>query len=116
MSTNPEESKKPQQMTGEVPTGYRQAIVSAITVLLGFSLLFLRFFNFEMPGDWSFSSRVAAMFLGLSIIVQCGTLARALRPEDDELSEYRKTLRWFIRGLALLMLSLFCAVFSSNDF
>jgi hypothetical protein len=26
-----------------LPAGYRQAIVTAITVLLGFSLLFLRF-------------------------------------------------------------------------
>ena len=36
-----------------LPNGYRQGIITAITVLLGFSLLFLRFWSFEAPGRWA---------------------------------------------------------------
>jgi hypothetical protein len=39
-----------------VPTGYRQGIITAITVLLGFSLAFWRFWGFESPGNWTLRS------------------------------------------------------------
>ena len=34
-----------------LPVGYRQGVISAITVVLGFSLLFLRFWGFELEGE-----------------------------------------------------------------
>ena len=34
-----------------VPSGYRQGVVTAITVFLGFSLAFLRFWGIENPGS-----------------------------------------------------------------
>ena len=33
-----------------VPAGYREGIVGAITVVLGFSLLFMRYWSLEAPG------------------------------------------------------------------
>ena len=33
-----------------LPVGYRQGVITAITVMLGFSLYFLRFWNFEATG------------------------------------------------------------------
>ena len=35
------------------PPGYRQGLITAITVLLGFSLAFLRFWGLEAAGQWT---------------------------------------------------------------
>ena len=79
---------------GPLPVGYRQGVIMAITVLLGFSLVFLRFWNFELPGDWNVSSALAAILLAVSILGQLMTLWRSLQLEDDDPPVYRKTLRW----------------------
>ena len=42
-----------------VPDGYRQGLITAITVLLGFSLSFLRFWGFEAPGEWTLRSVIS---------------------------------------------------------
>jgi uncharacterized membrane protein YidH (DUF202 family) len=92
-----------------LPPGYRQGIINAITVLLGFSLLFLRFWSFEAPGKWTLSSGVAAVLLGVSLVLQFVSLWRALQVSDDDEREYRKTLRWFLFSVVLLVVSLVLA-------
>jgi hypothetical protein len=98
-----------------LPAGYRQAIVSAITVLLGFSLLFLRYWNFELPGAWGISSILAAVLLGLAIALEFVALWRSLQVKDDDELEYGKTLRWFLLAIILLMLSLLIAALAYSD-
>ena len=97
-----------------VPGGYRQGVISAITVVLGFSLVFLRFWGFELPGAWTASSVASAVVIAISILGQLVTLWRSLQLEDDQPAEYRKTLRWFlcstialIVGIALSSLAFF---------
>jgi uncharacterized membrane protein YidH (DUF202 family) len=92
-----------------LPPGYRQGIINAITVLLGFSLLFLRFWSFEAPGNWTLSSGVAAVLLGVSLISQFVALWRAVQVADDDEREYSKTLRWFLFSVILLVASLVLA-------
>ena len=104
----------PERPRVPLPAGYRQAIVSAITVLPGFSLLFLRFFNFELSGPWSFMSDCAALLLALAIVLQIVALWRSLRVEDDDEAEYGKTLRWFLASAVLLLLSLMGAFAAYN--
>lgn len=89
-----------------LPSGYRPGIITAITVVLGFSLLFLRFWSFEAPGRWSVAAVLAALLLGVSIILQFVALWRALQIEDDEEAEYRKTLRWFLSAVIVLFISI----------
>ena len=99
-------------MTNErrpLPNGYRPGIITAITVLLGFSLLFLRFWGFEAPGQWTFAGVLAAVLLGLAIVLQFVALWRALQIADDEEAEYRKTLRWFLVSAIVLFVSLVLA-------
>ena len=79
-----------------LPTGYRQGVISAITVVLGFSLVFLRFWGFELEGNWDATSVASAVVIGISILGQLVTLWRSLQLEDDVPVEYRKTLRWFL--------------------
>ncbi|HTX75992.1 MAG TPA: hypothetical protein VMD29_07295 [Terracidiphilus sp.] len=89
-----------------LPLGYRQGIITAITVLLGFSLVFLRYWGFELPGTWTVSAEIAAGLAAVSILMQMIALWRALQIRDDDEVEYAKTLRWFLSSAVLLLASL----------
>jgi hypothetical protein len=93
-----------------VPPGYRQGIITAVTVLLGFSLTFFRFWGFEAPGQWIVRSILSTGALAAAIVFQIIALFRALRLEDDAEDEYRKTVKWFIASAIALALGLLFAV------
>jgi len=93
-----------------IPQGYRQGIVTAITVLLGFSLTFFRFWGFEASGDWTVASIIAAGTFVVAIVMQIIALFRSLRLEDDNQKEYRKTVGWFIASAVVLLVGLLIAV------
>jgi len=95
-----------------LPQGYRPAVVTAITVVLGFSLLFLRYWNFELPGAWSPASVIAAILMALAIVFEIVSLWRSLQVKDDDEQEYAKTLRWFLAACILLLLSLLVSTMS----
>jgi amino acid transporter len=100
-------SERPRQ---PVPAGYRQGLITAITVLLGFSLAFFRFWGFEASGQWTMRSVVSTAAVVVAIVLQVIALFRSLRLEDDEAIEYRKTVRWFIASAIALVLGLLFAV------
>ena len=93
-----------------VPEGYRQGLITAITVLLGFSLTFLRFWGFEAPGQWSLRSVVSTGTSIVSVVLQLVALFRSLRLEDQDEKEYRKTVVWFIASAVALLFGLLFAV------
>jgi amino acid transporter len=97
-----------------LPAGYRQGIISAITVLLGFSLLFLRYYSFEAPGDWTIASTIAALLLALAILLELIALWRSLRIEDDDEPVYRITLLWFLASVGVLLASLLLATLATS--
>jgi hypothetical protein len=93
-----------------IPQGYRAGIITAITVLLGFSLTFFRFWGFEAPGKWTLRSVISTGILVLAVALQIFALFRSLRLEDDEVPEYRRTVAWFIASAVALLLGLLLAV------
>jgi hypothetical protein len=93
-----------------LPQGYRQGIITAITVLLGFSLTFIRFWGFEAPGAWTLRSVISTGTLVIAVGLQIIALFRSLRLEDDDENEYRKTVMWFIASAVALLLGLLFAV------
>ena len=95
------------------PSGYRQGIISAITVLLGFSLVFMRYWSFEAPGEFTRPSIIAGLLLLVAIILEFYALWRALQIEDDDEQEYRTTLRWFLTSIFVLLGSLVLAALAS---
>jgi hypothetical protein len=92
-----------------LPHGYRQGIITAISVLLGFTLGFFRFWGFEAEGQWTRRSFTAAAGLTLALLLQVIALFRSLRLKDDHVAEYRITVRWFVASAVLLIATLFAA-------
>ena len=115
MADAPPETPRSPQPHVPLPTGYRQGIITAITVLLGFSLLFFRYFDFELPGEWTVSSIIAAIVMAVSILLQFVSLWRSLQLKDDDEVEYKVTLRWFLFSGILLLVSLAFAGFSMSE-
>jgi hypothetical protein len=93
-----------------LPQGYRQGLITAITVLLGFSLAFLRFWGFEAPGRWGWWSVVSTGTSAVAVVLQLVALVRSLRPEDEDVREYRQTVRWFVASAIALLLGMLFAV------
>jgi hypothetical protein len=98
-----------------IPIGFRSGIITAITVLLGFSFLFLRSWVFELPGEWTVSSAIAAILLLLAIVLELSALWRSLQLKDDHVAEYRLTLRWFLASIIVLLISLVTAALSYSQ-
>jgi nitrate reductase gamma subunit len=96
-----------------IPSGYRQGVISGITVLLGFSLLFLRYWSFEAPGELTRPSAVAGFLLLIATVLEFYALWRALQIEDDDEQEYRKTLRWFVASIFVLLGGMVSAALAS---
>ena len=86
-----------------LPSGYRQGVISAITVLLGFSLLFLRYWEFEAEGEWTRASILATVLLALAIVLELVALWRSLQPRDDDEAVYQITLRFFLASIVVLL-------------
>ena len=99
----------PPQPPRAVPDGYRQGLITAITVLLGFSLAFVRYWGFDAPGRWALRSLFSTGASVLAVVFQLIALYRALRIEDQAADEYRITVRWFIASAILLLLGLLFA-------
>jgi len=100
----------PERQPRSLPQGYRQGIITAITVLLGFSLTFLRFWGFEASGKWTVRSLISTGMLVVAVGLQIIALCRALRLEDDAAKEYHKTVLWFIASAVVLLLGLLFAI------
>jgi len=100
----------PEQQHRLLPEGYRQGIITSITVLLGFSLAFFKFWGFEAPGEWTARSIVAAATLVIAVLLQIIALVRSLRLEDNTPDEYRKTVLWFCASAVVLLVGLSIAV------
>ena len=100
----------------KVPTGYRQGVLAAIAVTLGFSLSFLRYWGFEAEGDWTVISIIAVLVLIFGIGLMILTLWRSLRVEDDYIDVYQTTLRWFLRSILVVFLSLVIAMVAHSGY
>src|SRR5262249_27160312 len=93
-----------------LPQGYRQGIITAITVLLGFSLTFRRFWGFEAAGKWTVRSLLSTGPLVVAVGLQILALFRALRLADDDAKEYHQTVLSFLASAVVLLLGLLLAI------
>ena len=73
----------PRTSNAPLPPGYRQGVISAITVVISFSLLFMRYWGFEASGRVTRASAVAGLLLLAAILLEFYTLWRSLQLADD---------------------------------
>ena len=97
---------EPRKPHPTLPAGYRQGVISAITVVISFSLLFMRYWGFEASGHVTRASVAAGILLQVAILIEFYTLWRSLQVKDDDEFEYRMTLRWFMASVAVLLASI----------
>ena len=88
----------------------REGIITAITVLLGFSLAFFRYWGFEAEGQWSARSVLTTGILIVAVVMQIVALFRSLRIADDDEIEYGKTVGWFVASAVVLFIAVLIAV------
>lgn len=88
------------------PDGYRSGIITAISVLVGFSLAFLRYWGFEAPENWSWHFVISTALMLASMLMQLVALFRSLQVEDHEVPHYRVTVRWFVWGVVVMVVGL----------
>lgn len=115
---NSSADKKTDQKAGEaenpLPNGYRQGVITAISVILGFSLYFVRFWALEAAGDWTLASFLASVPTFLSIVCLSIALWRSLQVADDNERVYRRTLKWFLWGVVFSLAGVLSASVSST--
>jgi hypothetical protein len=101
---------EPQNLTSPPPEGYRAAIVTSITVFLGFSLYFLRWWGLENKDPWSREGIVAAVILGLGIAAQLFALFRSLRIADNNGKSYSITVLCFLGSVVITIAGVIAAI------
>lgn len=111
------ESKREDEIEGPekpLPNGYRQGVITAISVILGFSLYFVRFWALESAGDWTLVSLLASAPIFLSVACLSVALWRSLQVADDNERVYRRTLKWFLWGIVFSLAGVLSAALSST--
>lgn len=98
----------------QLPAGYRQGIITAITIFISFSLLFIKYWSLEAPGDWTPASALAAGLMVSATILELVALWRALQVKDSLLIEYNRTLRWFMASIGVMLSGLLVSVIASS--
>lgn len=88
-----------------IPSNYHQGLVTATTVVLAFSLAFIRYWSFEADGTWWWAAIISEVLLVLSIITQVYVLARALNLKNNNTVEYSKSVKWFIISISTLIIA-----------
>jgi hypothetical protein len=94
-----------------LPDGYRSGFLTAITVFLGFSLSFLRFWSLEKPGEWTGKGIISAGIVTLGIGVQLFALFRSLDVRDNDRQRYSVTVRYFFVGVLVVAVGVIVAIF-----
>jgi len=98
-----------------LPQGYRQGIITAIGAVLGFTLLLIRYWSFEAPGGWTPASATAGLLMAVATMLEIFVLYRSLQITDDDQTEYRKTVRWFVVSAGVLLGSLLLATLAFSN-
>ncbi len=86
----------------------RSALVTAIGILLGFTLTFFERWN-EAPGAWRAHHIPPVVALALGCVVMVISLYCALVPHDQTVGQYERTVRIFVAGVVVVLVGFILA-------
>jgi hypothetical protein len=89
----------------------RSALVTAIGILLGFTLAFFERWN-SAPGGWKLQHFFPFGGLILGGILMVISLYRALVPHDQSVRRYESTVRLFVVSIVLVLIGFILAIVS----
>jgi len=95
----------------EIEAIFRSGSLTAISVMLGFSLGFLSRWG-GLPGEWAKSDVFAVIAITLGIILQIKALIDLLSVKSLILVRYERAIRIFVTGLILVALGVTAAIFA----
>lgn len=90
---------------------FRNGSLTAIGVVVGFSLGFLSRWA-GLPGDWSRSDLIAVAAITIGIVLQIKALADMLSVNSLVLTRYNRSIRTFLVGLILVVIGIGAAIFA----
>jgi hypothetical protein len=90
---------------------FRNGSITAIGVVVGFSLGFLSRWA-GLPGSWSHSDIVAVTAITLGIVLQIRALASLLSVNSLVIARYSRSVRIFVVGLILVVFGVAAAIFA----
>jgi hypothetical protein len=93
-----------------LPQGYREGVLTAITVFIAFSLGFLKYWSLEMPGRWTWLGVLAVAPLTIGLLLQLIALFRSLDVRDDAEGRYRQTVRYFLWGVVAVIVGVVVSI------
>ncbi|EIM29553.1 hypothetical protein [Microvirga lotononidis] len=94
-----------------VDSTFRNGSITAIGVVVGFSLGFLSRWS-ALPGEWTHSDLVSVALITLGLSLQVKALADLLLISSLQLKWYNRSVRFFLTGLILVGLGVVLAVFA----
>ena len=103
----PAQREEPQR----IDSTFRNGSVTAIGVVVGFSLGFLSRWS-ALPGEWMHTDLVSVALITLGLALQVKSLANLLLISSLELKRYNRSIRFFLAGLILVGLGVVFAVFA----
>jgi hypothetical protein len=90
---------------------FRNGSLTAISVIVGFSLSFLNRWAAE-PGPWEISDLAAVAAIVVGIVLQVSSLASLLSVRSLLLGNYVRAVRLFLIGLAVVSIGVALAIAS----
>ena len=93
-----------------LPQGYREGVLTAITVFIAFSLGFLKYYSLETPGRWTWLGVVTVAPIAVGLLLQLIALFRSLDVRDDAEGRYRQTVRYFLWGVVAVILGVVVSI------
>lgn len=94
-----------------VDSTFRNGSITAIGVVVGFSLGFLSRWA-ALPGDWEHADLVSVALITLGLALQVKSLADLLLVSSLQLKRYNRSVRFFLTGLILVGVGVVFAVFA----
>ena len=93
-----------------LPPGYREGLLTAITVFVAFTLAFLKYWSLETPGRWTWLGILSVAPGGRGLARQRGARCRAHDRRDDEAGHYRLTVGYFRWGVVAVLVGVVISI------
>lgn len=111
MAGDPAKPDEPVSQRSTIDATFRNGSLTAIGVVVGFSLGFLSRWA-GTPGTWSYVDLGAVAAITLGIAFQIKALADLLRVSSLVLARYDRSIRIFLAGLILVAAGVVAAIFA----